>query len=81
MSAHCNPRLCSPLKTVLNKVEDSYQAYINTYKTHTMAPHHRGARQPSDRDPNLLEQATDIPSDHLEDMDNFENLEQEITPP
>ena len=67
----------SPLKTVLNKLEDSYQTYINTYKTHTMVSHHGGARQPSDRDPNLPEQGSDIPSDHLEDMDNFENVEEE----
>ena len=40
-----------------------------------MATHHRGAGQPSDRDPNLPEQDTDIPSDHLEDIDNFENVE------
>ena len=30
-----------------------------------------------DRDPNLPEQGTDILSDHLEDMDNFENVEHE----
>ena len=33
--------------------------------------------QPSDRNPNLPEQGTDIPSDHLENMDNFENVEHE----
>ena len=42
-----------------------------------MATQQRGAGQTSDRDPNLLEQGTDIPSDHLEDMDNFENVEHE----
>ena len=76
MSACCNPRSHSPLETVLNKLGDSYQTYINTYKTDTMATHHRGAGQPSDRDPNLPEQGTDIPSNHLKDMDNFENVEQ-----
>ena len=40
-----------------------------------MATHHRGAGQPSDRDPNLPEQDANIPSDHLEDIDNFENVE------
>ena len=48
-----------------------------TYKTHAMATHHGGAGQPSGRDPNLPEQGTDIPNNHLEDMDNFENVEQE----
>ena len=71
------PLSCSPLKRVLNKLGDSYQTYINTYKTHAMATHHGGAGQPSDRDPNLTEQGTDIPSDHLGDKDNFENVEQE----
>ena len=51
--------------------------YCNTYKTHAMATCNRGAEQPSDRDPNLPEQDTYIPSDHLEDIDNFENVEHE----
>ena len=34
------------------------------------------AGQPLGRDPNLPEQGTDILSDHLEDMDNFENVKQ-----
>ena len=42
-----------------------------------MATHHRGAGQPSDMDLNLPEQDTDIPSDHLEDIDNFKNVEHE----
>ena len=77
MSACCSHRLNSSLKSVLNKIEDSYQTYSNTYKTHAMATHHRGAGQPSDRDPNLLEQDTDIPSNHLKDIDNLENVEHE----
>ena len=77
MLAHHSLRSHSPLKSVLNKIGDSYQTYCNTYKTHTMATHHRGAGQPSDRDPNLPEQDTDTPSDHLEDIDNFENVKHE----
>ena len=69
--------LHSLLKSVLNKIGDSYQTYCNAYKTQTMATHHRGAGQPSDRDPNLPEQDTDIPSNHLEDIDNFKNVEHE----
>ena len=42
-----------------------------------MATHHGGGGQPSDRDPNLPEQDTDIPSNHLEDIDNFKNVEHE----
>ena len=59
------------LKSVLNKIGDSYQTYCNAYKTHAMATCHGGAGQLSDRDPNLPGQDTGIPSDHLEDMDNF----------
>ena len=78
MSAHHNLRSCSPLKTVLNKLGDSYQTYVNTYKTHTMATYHGSAGQPLDRDTTPHEQDTDILSDyHHEDMDNFENVEHE----
>ena len=78
MSVCCNLLSCSPLKTVLNKLGDSYQTYINTYKTHAMATHHRGAGQPLDRDPTPQEQGTDVLNDyHHENMDNFENVEHE----
>ena len=78
MSAHCNLRLFSPLKTVFNKLGDTYQAYFNTYKTHTMATHHGGAGQHLDRDTAQHGQDTDILNDyHHEDMDNFENVEWE----
>ena len=77
MPVCCSLRLHSPLKSVLNKIGYSYQTYCNTNKTHAMPTHHRGAGQPSDRDSNLPEQGTDIPSDHLKDMDNFENVEHE----
>ena len=42
-----------------------------------MATSHGGTGQPLDRDPNLHEQSTNILSNHLEDMDNFENVEHE----
>ena len=67
-----------PLKTVLNKLGDSYQTYINTYKTHTMATHHGGAGEPLDRDSNPHEHSTDAPSNcNHEVMDNCENVEHE----
>ena len=77
MSACHNPRLCSLHKTVLNKLGDSYQTHVNTYKTHDRSTGHRGAGQPLDRDPNLPEQGTDILSNHLEDTDNFGNVDHE----
>ena len=86
MSAHCNLRLCSPLKTVLNRLADNYQAYCNTYKTHAMATHCGGSGQPLggsgqplDRYSTLTGKDTDvnIPHNyHHEDTDHFENIEQ-----
>ena len=78
MSAHHNLRLHSPLKTVLNKLWDSYQTYCNAYKTHTMATHHAGTGQPLDKDIPPHDQGTDIQADyHHEDMDIFEDAEQD----
>ena len=71
MSAHHNLRSCSLLKTVFNNFGATYQAYCNTYNTHTMATHHRGTGQPLDRDAAQHGQDTDIPNNyHHEDMDN-----------
>ena len=77
MSACSNLRMHSPLKKVLNKLGDSYQTYVNTYKMHTMATHHGGTGQPSEMDPNPQAQDIDIPNDYPEDMDDFENIEHE----
>ena len=77
MSACHNLRLHSLLKTVLNKLGDSYQTYCNTYKTHAMASCHGGSGQPLDRDIIPHGQDIDIPNSYHEDMDNFENVEQE----
>ena len=57
----------SPLKKVLNKLEDSYQTYINTHKTHTISTHHRGTGQPPKKDPSPQEQDTDIQNEYRED--------------
>ena len=78
MSVCHNLRLCSPLKTVLGRLGDTYQAYCNTYKTHAMATHHRGSGKPLDREVNMTRNNTnfDIPQDfHHEDTDDFENVE------
>ena len=69
-----------PLKTVLNKLGDTYQAYCNTYKTHAMVNHYRGTGQPLDRDatPNGKETDVDTPHNyHHEDIGEFETTEQE----
>ena len=70
----------SPLKTVFNKLEDTYQAYCNTYKAHTMATCHGGTGQPLDSNAALHGKNTDaaiLQDYHHEDMNNFENIEQE----
>ena len=80
MSACHNLRSCSPLKTVLNRLGDTYQAYCNTYKTHTMATCHGGSGQPLDRDATPNGKDTDVNTlhnYHHEDTGNFENVEQE----
>ena len=52
---HCknSEQMHSPLKTMLGKIGDRYQAYCTTYKIHTMATHHGGAGHPVDRDIDL----------------------------
>ena len=67
----------SPVKKVSNKLEDSYQTYINTHKTHTMVTHHGGTGQPPEKDPNPQEQDIDVPNEYQEDIDDFENVEHE----
>ena len=59
---------------------DTYQSYCNTHKTHAMTTCHGGSGQPLDRDATTTGKDTDvdIPHDfHLEDTDDFENVEQE----
>ena len=63
---------------VLNKLGDSYQTYVNTYKNHAMATHHGGAGEPLDKDLTPHEHGPDAPSDYNhEDIHTFENVEQE----
>ena len=54
MSANYSTRSHSPLKTVLGKIRDWYQAYCMTYKTHTMATHHGGTGCPVKKSLDIL---------------------------
>ena len=75
MSTCHSLRSCSSLKKVLTKLENSYQTYINTYKTNTMATCHGGTGSPLEKDPNPLDQDIDIPNDYQnENIDDFENV-------
>ena len=49
MSPYHSTSMHSPLKTILGKIRDKYQAYWTTYKTHAMATHHKAAGCPLDR--------------------------------
>ena len=71
MLAHCSLRICSPLKKVLNKLGDSYQTCMNTYKTHTMATYHGGTGQPLEMNPNSQAQDIGNPNDYQEDIDDL----------
>ena len=59
-----NLKTHSPLNKVLTKLENSYQTYVNTYKTHTMATCHGGMGQPFEKVSNPPDQHIDIPSDY-----------------
>ena len=73
MSAHCHTRLHSPLKTVLGKIGDWYQAYCTTYKTHAMATHHGGAGHP-------LARCLDILTEDLEQANTYNESTQRSNP-
>ena len=77
MSAHHSFWMHSPLKKVLNKIEDFYQIYINTYKTYTMATHHGRTGQPSEKDSNSQEHDVDVQNEYQEDVDDFKHVEHE----
>ena len=74
MSVHCSFQMHSPLKKVLNKTEDSYQIYINSYKTHAMATHHGGTGKPSGKDSDPQENCFTIHNEYQADVNNFENV-------
>ena len=75
MSAHHNFEMHSALKKVLNKLEDSYHTYVNSYKTHAMATYHAGTGNPSEKDSDPQENNVTIHNVYQEDVNDFENIE------
>ena len=72
MSAHHNTRSCSPLKTVIGKIRDWYQAYSTTCKTYAMATCHGGAGCPLNRGLDVFTEDpknTDIDNDSTHSLD------------
>ena len=65
----------SPLKKVLNKIEDSYQTYVNLYKTHTKATCHGGTGKPAEKDSDPQENYVIIHDEYQADINDFENIE------
>ena len=74
MSARHNFWMHSPLKKVLNKMEDSYQTYVNSYKTHAMATHHGGTGKPLQKDSDAQENNVAIHDGYQADVNDFENI-------
>ena len=66
---------CSLLKKVLNKIEDSYQTYVNSYKTHAMATCHGGTEQNLEKDSEPQETDVTIYDEYQADVNDFENVE------
>ena len=78
MSAYHNFQMHSPLKKVLNKIEDSYQTYVNAYKTHAMATHNEGTGKPSEKDSDPQENDVTIHNEYQADINHFENIEPDL---
>ena len=59
----------------MNKIEDSYQTYINAYKTHPVATGHGGTGKPLEKDSDPKENDVAIHDEYQADINDFENIE------
>ena len=64
MSVHRNSRTHSPFKKDFNRIGDSYNSYINTYKTHNMSTQQGDLGQSP-------EEITPNQRDEIETLHNF----------
>ena len=64
----------SPIKKILNKIGDSYQTYVNYYKTHTMATHYGGIGKPLENDSDPQDTNTNIQDEYQADINDLENI-------
>ena len=72
MSASWRLQTCSPIKKLLTKIRDSYQTYINYYKTHAMATYYGGIGDTSmSNSKNHNMDANDSQAD-INDLENIE---------
>ena len=75
MSACCSLWSHSQAKMVFGKIGDTYQAYCNTYKTHTVATHHRGSGSSLDRDTDMTREPLNTADTGIEDTQDFNTAE------
>ena len=74
MSACHNFWTHSPLKKVLNKIEDLSQTYVNAYKTHAMATSYGGPDKPSEKNSDPKETDVAIHNEYQADINDLENI-------
>ena len=60
---------------VFGKIGDTYQAYCNTYKTHTMATHQGGSRNALDRDTDMTRETQTTTDTNVEDTQDYHPVE------
>ena len=60
---------------VFGKIGNTYQAYCNTYKTRTMATHHRGSGSPLDRDLDMTRETQNTTNTDIDDTWDFNTAE------
>ena len=71
MLTHCWS--CSPIKRLLNKLENSIHTYVNYHKTHTMATHFGGVGDTLVEDPKTRD-IDNVSEDESQDEDLIRQL-------
>ena len=75
MLAHQRLQTHSPIKTVFQKLGNSYQTYINFHKTHTMATCYGGIGDPSMNDPESWGIDSNSQENYQGDVNDQEHVE------
>ena len=75
MSARRKLQTHSPIKTILNKIVDSYQTYINHHKAHTMATNYGGIGKPLENNSDPQDTNANIQDDCQAETNDLANIE------
>ena len=75
MSACQKLQTRSPIKSILNKIGDSYQTYVNHYKTHVVATCCRGIGKPLENNSDPQDTNANIQDEYEADTNDLENIE------